>query len=180
VNASKVILSPRWANKFRVFVHPNEKLITDFYAAFQSHDAERMIAVYDSKAVFTDPAFGRLQASRLFAMWRMLCARASDLEIRVSDVHADDAVGSAKWEADYTFGMTKRRVHNVIQARFVFNDGKIVRHTDAFDMWKWSGMAIGLPGRLLGWFPPFQSFLRKNFTKQLQAYIDKQVLTPSA
>ena len=161
-------------------MHPNEKLITDFYAAFQAHDAERMIAAYQPDAVFSDPAFGQLEGDRLFAMWRMLCARAADLEIRVSDIHADDVAGSAKWEALYTFGMTKRRVHNVIQASFVFSDRRIMKHTDMFDMWKWSGMAIGLPGKLLGWFPPFRSFLRKNFAKQLQSYIDKRLAKPSA
>ena len=161
-------------------MHPNEKLISDFYAAFQAHDAEHMVAAYHPGAVFSDPAFGRLEGPRLFAMWRMLCSRASDLQIRVSDIHADEATGSAKWQARYTFSMTKRRVKNVIQASFVFSDGRIAKHTDDFNMWKWSGMAIGLPGKLLGWFPPFQSYLRKKFAKQLQSYIDKQAAKPSA
>ncbi len=161
-------------------MHPNEKLIADFYDAFQRRDAERMVASYHPEAGFSDPAFGQLEGPRLFAMWRMLCSRAADLEIRARDIHADDATGSARWEARYTFGMTKRRVHNVIQASFVFSAGKIVKHTDVFDMWKWSGMAIGLRGKLFGWFPLFQSFLRKKFATQLQSYIDKQAAKPSA
>lgn len=161
-------------------MHQNEKLIHKFYESFQHHDAEGMLACYHAQAVFSDPAFGRLEGTRLFAMWRMLCSRATDLEIRVSEIHADDLIGSAKWEALYTFGKTKRRVHNVINARFAFSDGKIAKHTDTFDMWKWSGMAIGLPGKLLGWFPPFVGFLRKNFAKQLQSYIDRQTAKPPA
>ena len=31
--------------------------------------------------------------------------------------------------------------------------GKIVRHIDRFDFWRWSRMALGPAGLLLGWTP---------------------------
>ena len=130
-----------------------------------------MIACYHPQAAFSDPAFGRLEGNRLFAMWRMLCSRATDLQIRASEIHADDLAGSAKWQATYSFGAQKRPVHNVIEAKFVFREGKIVKHDDDFSMWKWSGMALGAPGKALGWLPPFQVYLRKRFRSQLDNFV---------
>ena len=39
--------------------------------------------------------------------------------------------------ATYTFSATGRTVVNRIRARFDFRDGKIVRHVDSFDLWRW-------------------------------------------
>lgn len=61
-------------------------------------------------------------------MWRMLCTRAQDLEVEWKDVDADDNDGRAHWEARYTFTLTGRRAHNIIEARFHFTDGKIRAH----------------------------------------------------
>ncbi len=53
-------------------------------------------------------------------------------------------------------------MHNRIDATFVFRDGKIVRHTDRFDLRVWAAQALGLKGKLLGWLPPVQNAIRKN------------------
>ena len=39
----------------------------------------------------------------------------------------------------------------------LFEGDKIVKHVDDFNMWKWTRMALGLPGMLLGW----SSFLER-------------------
>ena len=52
-------------------------------------------------------------------------------------------------------------MHNSIEARFELEDGKIVRHQDSFDLWKWAGQALGWKGKLLGWSPPLQKVLRQ-------------------
>ena len=58
-------------------------------------------------------------------MWTMLCERGRDLTLDWRDVRADDATGAAHWEPRYTFSVTGRPVHNKIDARFTFRDGKI-------------------------------------------------------
>ncbi len=40
---------------------------------------------------------------------------------------------------------------NKIKAHIRIADGKIIEHTDEFDIYKWSRQALGLPGILLGW-----------------------------
>lgn len=104
-------------------------------------------------------------------MWRMLCARATDLKIEFRDFDADDASGRVHWEAWYTFSATGRRVHNSVEARFEFRDGLIVRHRDSFDFWDWSSQALGLKGRLLGWSSAVRNRVRSQAAQRLDAYI---------
>jgi ketosteroid isomerase-like protein len=155
-------------------MHPNARLIEEFYAAFAARDAARMVACYGPGARFSDPVFRALQGAEVGAMWSMLCARGKDLRVRASAIEADDSRGSAHWDADYTFSGTGRAVHNSIDARFHFRDGRIVEHADDFDLARWAGMALGLKGRLLGWTGFMQDAIRKQADAGLRAWMEKQ------
>lgn len=155
-------------------MHPNAKVIHDFYEAFGRRDAEAMVACYAEDVEFSDPVFPALRGDEARGMWRMLTGRAKDIKITASAIEADDSSGKAHWDADYTFSATGRFVNNRIDARFTFRDGKIVRHVDSFDLWKWSGMALGLPGNLFGWSPPLQNKIRKNADAGLRAFLKKR------
>jgi len=61
-------------------------------------------------------------------------------------------------------------VHNVIDAKLEFKDGKIVRHTDTFDLWRWAGMALGMKGKLMGWLPPVQQAIRDKAMRGLDEF----------
>lgn len=122
--------------------HPNAALVTKFYEAFQRKDGEAMAASYAPNVTFSDPVFQELRGAHAGNMWRMLTGRAKDLAVTFRDVTADDAQGTAHWEATYTFA-TGRKVHNVIDARFRFENGRIVEHHDTFDFPKWSRQALG-------------------------------------
>lgn len=150
--------------------HANKDLIERFYAALGNGDAASMGRCYADDAIFSDPVFAMLDAEGVRAMWAMLCARARDLDVSVGDIVADDRAGSARWIASYTFSRTGRKVRNAIDARFEFRDGKIVRHTDRFDLWRWAGMALGIKGQLLGWLPAVQNAIRGEAGKGLAAY----------
>jgi ketosteroid isomerase-like protein len=130
-----------------------------------------MAACYAAHAEFEDPVFGRLPRDRAVAMWRMLCERATDLDLTVTGVVADDVHGSARWEARYTFSATGRRVTNRIQATFAFADGKIGRHVDRFDLYAWARQALGLRVLLLGWAPPVQRAIRAQAARGLDAFM---------
>ncbi len=155
-------------------MHTHAALITRFYDAFAKKDGSAMAACYTPDVTFTDPAFGLLRGVEAGAMWRMLTARAADLVIRHSNVEANDQSGRCDWEADYTFAATGRWVENRIHAEFEFRDGLISKHVDHFDVWRWSGMAIGGPGRLLGWAPFFRSAIQKKARGQLFATMTKE------
>ena len=153
-------------------MHANAELIQRFYAAFAKRDSAAMNACYASDIEFHDPVFQRLRGDDARRMWRMLCARAKDLEVVASGIEADELAGRAHWVATYTFGATGNRVENRIDASFVFEDGKIVQHHDRFDLYRWARQALGLKGLLLGWLPPVQAAVRKQAAQGLRAFKD--------
>ena len=148
----------------------NEELIRRFYSAFQQRDAATMAACYGPDVRFSDPVFTDLRGAQAGLMWKMLCERGKDLRIEFRDVRADATTGSAHWEAWYTFSATGRKVHNVIDATFEFRDGRIVSHTDRFDLYRWSRQALGPAGLLLGWTPMLRNKVRAMAAKGLADY----------
>lgn len=153
-------------------MHPNEELIGNFYTSFQKLDAEAMIRCYHPDIRFSDPVFSNLSASEAGAMWRMFCSQAKNFEVTFADVQADDRTAKAHWEARYDFSSTGRRVHNRIDAEFGFQDGKIIKHTDTFDFWKWSSMALGPVGFLLGWTPMLRKKVQKQARERLARFMN--------
>jgi ketosteroid isomerase-like protein len=145
-------------------VHPNVKLIRNFYTSFGNRDARGMAACYHPSVKFSDEVFTDLEGARAAGMWQMLCERGKDLRIEFRDIAADDSDGHAHWEAWYTFSPTGRRVHNKIDADFEFRDGKIFRHRDRFNFWSWTRQALGPTGWLLGW----SGFVRKRVRSQAE------------
>lgn len=152
-------------------MHPNAALIHRFYDSFAARDAAGMKACYHPEVVFHDPAFGELRGAEAGAMWAMLCARATDLQVSASDVKADDARGRAHWEARYTFTQTGRPVLNRIDAEFEFRDGLIIRHTDRFGFWTWARQALGPAGLVLGWTPLIRNRVRATARRGLEKYM---------
>lgn len=152
----------------------NKALIAKFYTSFAKGDAESMLSCYHRNLNFHDPAFGNLNAEDAGNMWKMLLARGSHPEITFHNVWADEKKGGANWEAKYEFGPQKRKVHNKIVAKFQFQDGLIIDHDDHFSFWKWSRMALGTPGLLLGWTPIIQNKVRKRVHGLLKDFKEKQ------
>ena len=149
----------------------NAQLIERFYGAFARRDGAAMAACYAPDAHFVDPVFD-LRGAEIGAMWTMLCERGKDLRVEARDIAADAERGRAHWEAWYTFTQTGRPVHNVIEASFDFDDdGRIVRHQDTFDLWRWSRMALGAKGAALGWTRAVKKAIRAQARKSLDAWM---------
>lgn len=147
-------------------------LITQFYTCFQQKDFRGMQACYHPESEFSDAMFPFLEGKQVNAMWHMLTIAGSDLQIIFSHVNANEKEGSCQWEAFYTFSLTGRKVHNKIEATFLFKDGKIIQHTDEFSFWRWSRMALGITGALLGWLPAFRSKVQASIKQRLNKFIE--------
>ena len=154
-------------------MHPNAKLIEQFYQAFQRLDAETMCACYADDIQFSDPVFTQLQGRQAGDMWRMLTSRAQEFSLVFDSIEANDTEGRAHWVATYLFSQTGRRVVNDIHAQFKFKDGKIVWHRDHFDLWKWSRQAMGWKGYVLGSLPLVQNKIRQQAAKNLSRFAAK-------
>lgn len=152
----------------------NEQLIRKFYESFARGDADGMVECYADDVEFSDPAFGELKGADAKNMWRMLVERGGGtIKINFSNVKANQTKGSADWTADYIFRKTSRQVFNEIHAEFEFKNGKIIRHADTFDIWKWSKQALGPVGSLFGWSSAMQNKIRQNALDSLREYKQK-------
>lgn len=150
------------------------RLLERFYAAFAARDGAGMAACYHPEARFADPVFPDLRGTEVGAMWRMLTERGKDLAVHSSDLWTDGDRGGARWVAEYTFSATGREVRNEVVSTFVFRDGLIVEHRDAFDLWRWTRMALGGPGVLLGWSPLVKGRVRRQAKAALDRFVERE------
>lgn len=158
-------------------VHHNAKLITKFYTAMQHRDSEVMASCYDDKVHFSDPVYPSLDGENARDMWRYLMGAVDPVHwhVAISDIEADDNIGSANWVATYKFSKTGHMVVNNVRAKFIFNKaGKIIDHRDKFDLYWWTRQALGWVGFFLGWSAFVQNKVRGEAAKGLEIYQKKQ------
>lgn len=152
-------------------MNANETLIHQFYTCFKNKDYKGMQACYAPNAVFNDAVFKNLNSGQVKAMWQMLLTKGKDLSVEFNEVRVHGNEGSAHWDANYTFSATGNKVHNAINANFEFENGKILKHTDTFDFYRWAKQALGLKGLLLGWTPLLRQKVREQAMKNLNAFM---------
>ncbi|MFV8343017.1 nuclear transport factor 2 family protein [Flavobacterium sp. XS2P39] len=150
---------------------PNENTLIKFYTAFANADASTMCKCYHQKIQFRDPVFDLLKENDVCEMWKMLIKKSKgNIKIEFSEIKADEYIGSVKWTATYNFSKTNRKVVNDIHAQFQFKDGLIIKHTDDFDIWRWSKQALGITGYLFGWTGYFQKKIQQKALLSLKEY----------
>jgi hypothetical protein len=151
----------------------HELLIEKFYKGFRDRDWRQMVDCYHPQVEFSDPVFLNLTGKQACAMWHMLVSSAKDLEVTWSKIETHSEFGSCYWEAKYSFSKTGRKVHNTIAAKFKFEGGKIILHNDQFDLWRWSRMALGVAGTLLGWSAQMKRKIRGMAMQNLYRFIEE-------
>ena len=153
----------------------NKEVLESFYTAFQKGDAQAMASLYHPDGYFSDPVFQALTADEAGSMWTMLLERSNgNLTIDFHSIEESDDAISCTWKAKYLFSKTERPVHNIIRTKMTIEDEKIIIHEDTFDFWKWSRMALGTTGLLLGWTPFLKKKVRTQAQTSLQNFIYKE------
>ena len=175
LNYGTFVCISKGKNRYKKKAMSNKDLIKKFYTSFSKSDHQGMTSCYHNDVVFKDPAFGTLRNGRPAQMWEMLLSKAKgNISISFDNIQADENTGSATWTAIYEYGPKKRKVINNVSAEFTFQDGKIIQHTDTFDLWKWTKQAMGPVGYLLGWSSFIKSKIQKTTNSQLDAFIAKK------
>jgi ketosteroid isomerase-like protein len=153
----------------------NTQLVEKFYTAFQQLDAATMNNCYSDDIVFFDPVFGLLKGDEAKSMWEMLCKNAKNFSLTYGNIIAlDEEYCTCDWVATYTFSATGKTVVNKIKANMRFADGKIIEHSDAFSVHKWSKQAFGTIGILFGWNSLFQNKIKNKAKKNLLQFMEKK------
>lgn len=151
----------------------NKQVIQKFYTAFAEGDAETMISCYNDDIIFSDPAFGTLKGINAKAMWKMLLSnKKSQAKVTFNNIEANDDSGSVCWTANYNYGPKAKKVENHVNAKFEFKNGKISKHTDDFNLWKWTQQALGVSGYLLGWSNFMKNKIQGETSKKLNAFMN--------
>lgn len=154
-------------------MNSNEQLIHHFYTSFKNKNAKAMQDLYAENTSFNDPIFTNLNAEEVKSMWEMLLKNGKDMRLEFKDIKGDQNGATAVWDAWYTFSATGKKVHNHINASFLIENGKIVKHTDQFSFYRWASQALGLTGILLGWTNFLKNKISTTAKKNLQRYMDK-------
>ena len=141
-----------------------------FYEAFMVRDHYTMGLLYAEHGTFSDPVFPLLNARGARLMWQMLLSRAEDFGIEVNIVEDSPKRARVDWVAYYTFTATRRPVVNRIHTEMTLSAGKIVRHVDTFNLWRWSRQALGTRGALLGWTPIVRNKVRAQAAHSLREF----------
>jgi hypothetical protein len=93
-----------------------------------------------------------------------------------SDIQANDLTGKVHWEAWYSFSSTGNKVHNIIDAYFIFKGGKIFNHRDSFNFHSWASQSLGTTGKLLGWTGFLHQKVRNTAMSGLKNYMARKEL----
>ena len=101
-------------------------------------------------ATFRDIAFNLRGQGEIHAMWQMIC-ETSDIRATFEVLHADGVEGRVALVDHYTFSDTSRKVRNVIDSTFRFQNGVIIQHRDHCDPRAWAEMAF--PGVSADFWP---------------------------
>lgn len=152
-------------------MNSNEQLIHHFYTSFQQKDVQAMQDCYAAAATFNDPVFTDLNAAEVRSMWAMLIKSGKDMRVEFKNIKGDERGATAEWDAWYTFSSTGNKVHNQVKASFLIEGGKIVKHTDHFNFYRWATQALGLTGTLLGWTSFLKHKISTTAKKNLKSFM---------
>lgn len=150
-----------------------KEIITQFYNAFAQLQATEMNKCYADDIVFFDPVFELLRGDEVRCMWDMLCRNAKDFFLTFSNIKDEgDNYYTCDWIATYTFSANGRKVVNNVRANMKIENGKIIEHSDAFSLHKWTAQALGFSGWLLGWNSLYQRQIKNKAKSRLLEYME--------
>jgi len=153
-------------------------VLNTFLRALAQRDVEAMIRCYTTTATYHSPIFPQVEGDTLTATWQWFCAKAPDLTMVVDEQAFEANTARVQWTATYTFPKTGRPVVQVTDSIFVFEGPQLCRHEDRFDLHRWSHMALGPLGRVLGGRRWLQRSLQRAAAERVARFQERQRQPP--
>lgn len=151
-------------------MHTNEKLIHCYLRALRERDLQTMQMCYHGSITYEDDLFRELRKEEVGAMWEMRFGENPVWEVEYREVEASNVWGRAYWTLTYGHSKSGKPRRRHIVARFTFYEGKILYHSDAFNLYNWVKETQGAWWRFLVWFSPFRYFLRAGAHRRLKRF----------
>lgn len=123
--------------------HDNEKLLAEYPAAWSAHDIEKIKSFFIDDCVYEDPTLGVKKKGKegLLEFIDEILTMQPDFRLEYQHYFATDTHGAAVWTISNTWNghfhgvdCTGKRVHFSGVTLFEFNNGKISRNTDYWDL----------------------------------------------
>lgn len=151
------------------------EILQNYYDVFQNLELDKMSNYYHSDVEFYDHAFGTLNKDELMAMWSMLFHKAfKSLTIEVSNIKVVDNIGFAHVECYYTYSLTNRKVHNIIDTTIKFKEDKIIKQIDIFNLKRWAEQSLGWKQSVFAGTTFFKNRLQKQTGTALDKYLKNE------
>lgn len=155
----------------------NREVVTAFFASYQAHSSEGMLACLDPRVEFRDLAFERITGADVRAMWRWFCqpteTRPKPVEVpEFTILQAEGDRVLAEYSVRYS-PSAGRLVHYRIRSELSLRDGRIVRQIDkpTISTFQFARMAKGFPVCLLALIGAFKPLTRRIMRKKLDEFM---------
>ena len=124
-------------------VNDNEKLLSEYPAAWSAHDIEKVKTFFNDDCIYEDPTLGVQKKGKdgLTAFAGEIFAMQPDFHLEYHHYFATETHGAAVWTIRNTWNgefhgidCTGKKVRFTGVTLFEFRDGKISRNTDYWDL----------------------------------------------
>jgi len=154
----------------------NSQTLNRYFECLTKGDYLGMQACLHPEVHFSDVGFD-LRRREVGAMWHMIISHG--IQVVVGDKKVEGQAATAHWECDYQFRKDEtaapRRVHNVVDSSFRFEDGLIREQHDDCDFWRWFEQAIGPIGKGAHMFDVLEDKLEQLLKRELPLDVEEKV-----
>lgn len=112
-----------------------------------------------------------LNYREILALWYSSMKPDMDLKVKVDSIEQHQDFVVTNWTISYTITSINKRITLDEIGRFEFEDGLIVRHTDAYSFYSWCTQAFGVAGMLASW----SNWLRNKVRNQAYSSINANI-----
>ena len=143
-------------------------IVNLFFASLKSRNIEKMMEIYHSKIIYSDPLYGLLKQEDVIKRWQLLLEENVIEDIQIMDIKEyDDEYAMAHWNCTFYYTITQKKVTLSIKSFFKIENNLIIEQSDAYRLSKFISKAYGIKGLLLGWTKFMQHRVKKTALKKI-------------
>jgi hypothetical protein len=148
-------------------VKVNWTIIDRLFKAFQSKDADAILAAYSAKCQFNHPLIGCMSKDEFSKAVQIFIRETPDYELAFQINHVSAKRVEVEWTMTHIFHLTGRIIKQNGKTTCFLSANSVVRQIDQFDRRIWSRQAMGVTGLVLSFVPGWKSFIERELRNTL-------------